>query len=86
MIHSLAGGELKQYQVEDLVRLQFENSTEKNWYISQIENIKIGDCVLAPNGILNELQKAIILEIKHNVISTNFPISFKKLKKIYKKL
>ena len=86
MIHSLAGGELKSYEIQNLAQIQFENQDEKFWYITEIKNLKIGDFVLAPFGAIDELQKAKVIKIELGIKSQNFPISFKKLKKIYKKV
>ena len=86
MIHSLAGGELKNEVIFDLAKLEFcDLPNQYFWYIVNDSSIKANDFVYAPFGILDELKKAKVIEIKINVNSKNFPISLKKLKNIYKK-
>lgn len=85
MIHSLAGGELKDIEIKNLVFVELEHNHDKCWYISEISNLKIGDVLLVPYGIIDELYEAKVLNIKNNVRSDMFTISFKRLKKVYKK-
>ena len=87
MIHSLAGGELRTQTIKTLAKLQFEAEPKKfYWYICDIKNVCVGDFVLAPFGIIDSLHKARVMQIDKNVISTSFPISFDKLKSVYKKV
>ncbi len=86
MIHSLAGGELKNEKIFNLAKLEFEDlQGQYFWYI--FENIKLeqGDFVLAPFGIIDNLKPAKVIKVEYNVNSKNFTIPYKRLKKIYKK-
>ena len=85
MIHSLAGGELKEYQISNLVYVRLEHTDEKYWYTTDIADLQVGDFVLVPFGLIDELYKAEILKVENNVRSDMFPISFKRLKQVYKK-
>ena len=85
MIHSLAGGNLRDDEIKDLALIQFQDDNNKYWYYFENIKLKIDDEVLAPIGPLDELSVARVLRVQHNVKSSNFAISFKKLKKICKK-
>ncbi len=87
MIHSLAGGELKEQKVFDIAKLEFiEKKGEYFWFVSDIPNLQVGDIVLAPFGLLDEPNKAIVIKIDKNVNSQNTSIKIKNLKRIYKKI
>ena len=87
MIHSLAGGELREQKVYNFVKLEFqENVGEYLWYISPFDDLNVGDYVLAPFGIVDQPQKAKVIRIDKNVNSQAAPISPKHTKIIYKKL
>lgn len=87
MIHSLSGGELKQYDIYNFVKIEFEKEQGKYfWYISPFDDLKVGDYVLAPFGIVNELQKAKVIAFKKNVNGQITPIPTKRAKTIFKKL
>ena len=86
MIHSLAGGELKEYQISNLVYVKIKHNDEKCWCKTDITNLKVGDIILVPFGIINELFEAEVLKVENNVRSDTFPISFKKLKQVFNKV
>ena len=87
MIHSLAGGKLRDKIIVDLVKVEFEDRQgEYFWYISELKNLEKNDFVLAPFGILDEPKKAKVLDIKNDVKSDASPIRLKNAKKLYKKL
>ena len=85
MIHSLAGGDLKDYKVSNLVYVELEEQHEKCWYISDALNINVGDFVLVPFGKIDEPKRAKVLKIIKDAREDMLSISFKKFKKIYKK-
>ena len=87
MIHSLAGGRLREQQLFDFVKLEFENNPNHFfWFISEIKDLRLNDYVLAPFGPLDELQKAKVVRVDKNVISTSAPLPLKRMKKITKKI
>lgn len=83
MIHSLAGGEIKQQKIFDIVKVKILENNEEMLFICEDKKIKINDFVLVPYGFIDEPAKAQVIEVKTNVNSNNFPLS-KRLKKIYK--
>lgn len=52
MIHSLAGGKLKDLDYADFVKVKFEYSGEGKigWFVTDIIDINIGDTVIIPYG------------------------------------
>ena len=87
MIHSLAGGEIKDEVILNLAKLEFEDlKGQYFWYIFDDIKIKRGDFVLAPFGLIDDLKPAKVVKLELNVNGKNFTIPYKKLKKIYKKM
>lgn len=87
MIHSLAGGKLRTGKIIDCVKLEFEEIPNQYfWYISEIRDLKNGDNVLAPFGLIDELKKAKVIRIDKNVSSTSSPMPIKKMKYVFKKI
>ena len=85
MIHSLAGGNLKEQQIVDLVKVEFIDTPNQTfWYISQIADLKVGDIVFAPFGIIDELKKAKVVKIDKNVNSQNTTLNISRLKCLQK--
>ena len=85
MIHSLAGGEIKEQRVINIAKVVVKSTKEELFYIYDDKTIKVNDYVLAPYGKVDEPTKAQVIKIIDNVNCNNFPNS-KRLKKIYKKL
>lgn len=87
MIHSLAGGELREQKTYDFAKLEFEDiSGEFFWYVSNVKNLNQGDYVLAPFGPLDEPKKAKVIRVDKNVNGQTAPISTKRIKTIFKKV
>ena len=87
MIHSLAGGELRLSEIISVVKLEFEEKPgEYFWYMCNDKNIDVGDTVLAPFGIIDDLKRAKVVKLNRDMDSKNFPIPIKRLKTIYKKV
>ena len=87
MIHSLAGGELANNKIVDIVKVEFEdNKGEHFLYLSELSNLKVGDFVLVPFGVIDEPKKAQVVEIKFAINSQNISINLKRLKYIYGKV
>ena len=81
MIHSLAGGVIREKKYFDFAKVRFETG-EVYWYISPIENLKAGDTVLVPVGRENEPTVAYVLRIDKHVSEQVSPIPAKRAKKI----
>ena len=88
MIHSLAGGEIRELLYADFAKVEIIDDGafkgNKLWYICEIKDAKAGDMVLVPIGVCNRLYKAKIERIDKQVNSQVAPIPFKKAKKIIK--
>ena len=81
MIHSLAGGVVKESQFFDFVKVKIDDGSSF-WFINDIFDLKIGDCVLAPIGKNEVLTKAVVVRIDKNVNGQTSPIPLKRMKKI----
>ena len=89
MIHSLSGGELKQNNVYNFVKVkildkQFLGKT--CFYISNIPYLKVSNIVLVPFGYPEKQVKAIVERIDKNINEQVAPIPIKRMKYIIKKL
>ena len=86
MIHSLAGGKLKDLDYADFVKVELLTVEPKKiaWYITDILDLKGGDKVKVPFG--TQTAEAIVLKIEHNVSSHNAPLPIKRTKYIIKKI
>lgn len=88
MIHSLAGGKMKDLQMCDLAKVEYTAGAHQGqigWYINNIFDLKIGDIVIVPIDHINNTT-AKVLKIEHNISSQTAPISLKRAKEIIKKL
>ena len=86
MIHSMAGGNLKDYGVFDIVKVELlEGDIGKVIYVvSTFKDLKEGDIVLIPDNFNIEGVKAKVLRVDKKVHEQNFPIPIKRLKTILK--
>ena len=87
MIHSLAGGVIKDLGIYDFAKVEFvegENQGSIGWYINPFIQLKIDDIVLVPAGIGGKLVCAKVLKIERNVSEQVAPISAKRAKEIFK--
>ena len=87
MIHSLAGGVIKDLGIYDFAKVEFvegENQGSIGWYINPFIQLKINDIVLVPVGIGGKLVRAKVLKIERNVSEQVAPISAKRAKEIFK--
>ncbi len=88
MIHSLAGGKLKDLEYADFVKVSFEYSGEKKlgWYITDLIDLSIGDRVIIPYGFPCMEVEGFVEKIERNVSSQVSPIPIKRAKFIIKKV
>lgn len=87
MIHSLAGGVLKEKKVLDLAKVEILDDYYSGvfWYVSNIKNLKENDIVLVPfkNGDIT--LKAKVLRVDKKVKEDAAPIPVKRLQTIISK-
>ena len=90
MIHSLAGGDIRELRVVDFAKVEIIevgiHKGAKLWYISDINGIEVGDRVLVPIGAQNTLIEAKIERIDRFVNAQVVPVPMNRAKKIYKKI
>ena len=89
MIHSLAGGELKQNKTYDFAKVVILDGLHKNetfWYVCNLPNINEDDVVIVPVGKNNLLVKAKVIRIDKNISQQTAPIRINQAKEILKKL
>lgn len=83
MIHSLAGGKLRDNSIFDIAKVKFINNPfaldRPYWYKSNISFLKEGDKVLAPFGKDEILYEAIVVRIDKNVNEQNAPFPASKM-------
>lgn len=85
MIHSTAGGKLKEYGYYDIAKVEYLDTNEKAFALSTIENMKEGAVVAIAFSDFEE-REAKVLRIDKHVHEQNFPIPIKRLKKIIRKI
>lgn len=81
MIHSTAGGNLKEYGYFDIAKVEYLENGEKAFVLPTNEEIKEGDIVLVAISELEQKEAKVIRLDKH-VHEQNFPLPIKRLKKI----
>ncbi len=88
MIHSLAGGVIKDLSILDYAKviiLEGENAGQTRWYAYDIIDLKINDIVLVPSGFV-KTEKAKVLKIERNLSAQTAPIPSKKVQYIIEKI
>lgn len=89
MIHSLAGGSIKDIAYNDFAKVQLtsgENAGKWFWYISEIKDLAVGDRVVVPISLQNTRQTGVVLQIVRQVSAYNSPVPTKRAKKIISKV
>ena len=81
MIHSLAGGVIREKKYFDFAKVKLETG-EIYWYISTIKTLKPGDMVVVPYG--NVEVKAFVIRIDKHISEQVFLIPVKRAKTILK--
>ena len=88
MIHSLAGGKIKNLDFADFVKVEILKGLDAGkimWFITDIFDLDINDKVLVPLGPNNSPTVAKVLKIERNLSSQLSPIPIKRAKEIIKK-
>ncbi len=89
MIHSLAGGKMRDLEMADFVKVEIIDCEQQGtirWYIFDTIDLKINDFVLVPFGIKNATCTAKVLKIERNLSAQNSPIPIKFAKSIIRKI
>ena len=87
MIHSLAGGEIKEKKLYTFVKVEIlsaMNEGYKFWYLSDLIDIKVGDKVIVP--LRGERKEGTIERVETNVTSDRAPIPINRAKYILRKI
>ena len=85
MIHSTAGGKLKEYGYFDIAKVEYLDTLEKAFVLSPIEDLQSDDIVVVKFSEFEE-KEAKVLRVDKHVYEQNFPIPIKRLKKIVGKV
>lgn len=85
MIHSTAGGKLKEYGYFDIAKVEYLDTLEKAFVLSPIEDLQSDDIVVVKFSEFEE-KEAKVLRVDKHVHEQNFPIPIKRLKKIVRKV
>ncbi len=86
MIHSLAGGSLKDLEYASFAKVEILSGIfagDKYWYIACGQEIE-GSVVLVPIGKNNTLVEAKVLRIDKNISAQVAPIPIKRAKRVYR--
>ncbi len=85
MIHSLAGGKIRELDYADFVKVKVDYMKEKIcWYITDLLDLEIGDKVYV--DFAGKKLEAEVLLIKRNVSSQVAPVPIKRAKYIIGKI
>lgn len=87
MIHSLAGGKIREMEIQDFAKVEIIEGLEEGkifWYISPFLQLKIGDFVLVPLGRSNAPTRAKVLKIEKNLSAQVAPVPISRAKQIIK--
>ncbi len=89
MIHSLAGGDIRELKVADFAKVEIIEKGPlcgaKYWYIFDLLGLEIGDRVFVPVGVKNVKMLAKIERIDRFVNEQCAPVPFKRAKRIIEK-
>ena len=89
MIHSLAGGELKEKRVFDFAKVELMEGIMKGdllWYIVDNSSVAEGDVVIVPVGRTNQKTKARVVRIDRKRVEGMTPVPINVAKKILRKV
>lgn len=84
MIHSTAGGNLKNYGFFDIAKVRLLEDDSAVFVVSEIKGLKIGDVVII--SYKNTQAKAKVERVDKKIHEQNFPIPIKRLGKIIERL
>ena len=82
MIHSCAGGVIRDKKSFNLAKVEILQTGELRWYISNLPLLEVGDEVIVPIGRENVEVRAKVLRIDKGVSEQVTPVPCKSLKEI----
>ncbi len=82
MIHSCAGGVVRDKKYFTFAKVEILSDGKLAWYISNLPLLEVGDLVVVPYGIDNKKEKAKVLKIDKNVSEQVSPIPARRAKYI----
>ena len=89
MIHSLAGGDVRDIRYCDFAKVQILEGVHTGdifWYITEVKGLKAQDKVIVPLGASNIETLAVVLRVDKNVSAYSSPVPVKRAKKVIKKV
>lgn len=84
MIHSCAGGVIRDKKSFTLAKVEILSTGEPRWYISNLPLLEVGDEVIVPFGKENFEVRARVLRIDKGVSEQVTPVPLKSLKEIFR--
>lgn len=82
MIHSCAGGVIREKKFLTLAKVEILQTKEIRWFISNLPLLEVGDEVIVPFGRENIEVRAKVLRIDKSVSEQVAPVPCKSLKEI----
>ena len=89
MIHSLAGGEVKDIRYCDFAKVQILEGVHSGdifWYITDVADLKAQDKVIVPLGANNIETLAVVLRVDKCVSAYSSPVPVKRAKRVVRKV
>ena len=89
MIHSEAGGEIRGEDYNDFAKVEILEGVEQGktlWYLSTVAELKVGDKVLVPVGVIKMGTLGKVVRLDKNVSSFCSPIPVKHAKYVLRKI
>lgn len=87
MIHSLAGGFVRELDYADFAKVEITSGGSAGklfWYTFDIFDLKVGDRVEVP--LLNAIESGVVVKLERNLNNQTAPVPLKRAKPIIKKL
>ncbi len=82
MIHSCAGGVVRDRKYFDFAKVEILSTGEVKWYICNLPLIMAGDVVIVPYGKENVREKAKVLRVDRSVSEQVSPVPARRAKEI----
>lgn len=82
MIHSCAGGVVRDKKYFDFAKVEILSTGRIGWYICNVPLLQVGDIVVVPSGRNGDKERAKVLRIDRNVSEQVAPVPTKSAKEI----
>ena len=91
MIHSLAGGEIKENALYNFALVEIKDNFSpsvsiKLWYLFEAELVTVGDRVIVPLGERNTQKEGVVTRVLKALVKGRTPVPVNQAKYIIKKL